>query len=283
MTNLQITIDDITVNRLGFGAMRITGPGIWGEPDDVDNALSVLKRAVELGVNFIDTADAYGPRVSEELIARALYPYDGIVIATKGGLVREGPGIWKPNCSPKHLREACEASLKRLKLEVIDLYQLHTVDPEVTFEESYKTLLELQKEGKIRHIGLSNIEPENFEIALQMGKFVSVQNNYNVFNREHEDILRMCEANNIAFIAYFPIAGDGPDKVDTELLNRIATNHQASPRQVALAWLLNHSDNILPIPGTSSITHLEENIDSTKLQLEVQEINQLDSISINIS
>ena len=283
MSNLQITVGDVTLNRLGFGAMRITGPGIWGEPDNVDNALAVLKRAVELGVNFIDTADAYGPRVSEELIARALYPYDGLVIATKGGLVREGPGIWKPNCSSEHLREACEASLSRLKIDVIDLYQLHTVDPEVSFEESYKTLLELQKEGKIRHIGLSNIEPEHFEAALQMGKFVSVQNNYNVFNREHEDVLRLCEANDIAFIPYFPIAGDGPDKVDTELLNRIASNHQASSRQVALAWLLNHSDHILPIPGTSSISHLEENLGSLKLQLDGQEVSQLDAMSSNVS
>jgi pyridoxine 4-dehydrogenase len=183
-----ITVGDFHLNRLGFGAMRITGKGIWGEPADPEQAKQVLRRAVELDINFIDTADAYGPEVSERLIHEALYPYEGIVIATKGGLTRSGPNQWVPDCSPAHLREACEASLARLGVEQIDLYQLHTVDPDVAFEESFQMLLDLQQEGKIHSIGLSNIEPEHFKTALAMGKFVSVQNNYNVLNREHEDV-----------------------------------------------------------------------------------------------
>ncbi len=203
----RIRAGDYLVNRIGFGSMRITGEGVWGPPKDINKAKVLLRSAVEYGVNFIDTADSYGPEVSETLIADALFPYHGIVVATKGGLIRGGPGKWSPDCSPKHLRESCEKSLKRLKVDTIDIYQLHTVDPKVPFEDSFRTLLDLQKEGKIRHIGLSNIEPEHFMKALNMGSFVSVQNNYNVLNREHEDVLRLCEQHRIAFIPYFPIGG----------------------------------------------------------------------------
>lgn len=274
-----VKVGDFHINRLGFGAMRITGPGIWGEPDDRDAAKAVLKRAVELDVNFIDTADAYGPEVSENLIAEALHPYDGIIIATKGGSVRGGPGQWSADCSPAHLREACEASLRRLKVERIDLYQLHRVDPNVPFEDSFATLLDLQKEGKIRHIGLSNIEPEHFAKALEMGGFVSVQNNYNVLNREHEDILKLCEQHQIAFIPYFPMGGDQGGGVAGNSLQELAAKHHASVHQIALAWLLKHSAVTLPIPGTSSLDHLEENIAAAALDLDDEDMQKLDALA----
>ena len=276
-----VKIGDFHVNRMGFGAMRLTGEGIWGEPPDHQAALEVLHRAVDLNINFIDTADAYGPEVSENLIAEALHPYDGIIIATKGGNTRPGPSIWSPDCTPKHLREACEASLKRLNVARIDLYQLHTVDPLVPFKDSFATLLELQSEGKIRHIGLSNIRPEHFQTALDMGgKFVSVQNHYNILNREHEAVLQLCEEHDIAFIPYFPMGG-GPSRggVEHEVLDAIARKHDATSRQIALAWLLAHSPQILPIPGTSSLEHLETNVAAASIKLASEDIERLDRLS----
>ena len=279
----QIRLGDLNINRLGYGAMRITGEGIWGEPKNHQEAVDLLKSAVSYGINFIDTADAYGPEVSEKLIAEALYPYDGLVIATKGGLTRSGPGQWTPDCSPEHLIEACDASLRRLKIDQIDLYQLHTVDPKVPFEESFKTLLELQQRGKIKHIGLSNIRPEQFSQAVNLGSFVSVQNNYNVFNREHEDVLRLCEQHSLAFIPYFPVGGNRQGGPADEVVEAIVLKHQATVHQIALAWLLNHSPNIVPIPGTSSINHLQENIASVNTELDEEDVSRLDSISNNVS
>ncbi len=279
----QIRLGDLNINRLGYGAMRITGEGIWGEPKNHQEAVDLLKSAVSYGINFIDTADAYGPEVSEKLIAEALYPYDGLVIATKGGLTRSGPGQWTPDCSPEHLIEACDASLRRLKIDQIDLYQLHTVDPKVPFEESFKTLLELQQRGKIKHIGLSNIRPEQFSQAVNLGSFVSVQNNYNVFNREHEDVLRLCEQHSLAFIPYFPVGGNRQGGPADEVVEAIVLKHQATVHQIALAWLLNHSPNIVPIPGTSSINHLQENIASVNIELDEEDVSRLDSISNNVS
>jgi pyridoxine 4-dehydrogenase len=275
----DIMLGDLHINRLGFGAMRITGEGVWGEPHDTDQAMQVLKRTVELNINFIDTADAYGPEVSERLINRSLYPYDGLIIATKGGLTRSGPGKWSPDCSPDHLRDACEASLKRLKVDRIDLYQLHTVDPQVPFEDSYQTLLDLQKEGKIRYIGLSNIEPEHFNIALSMGAFVSVQNNYNLLNREHEDVLELCEEHHVMFIPYFPIGGNSHDGIAHDVLSDIAHRHHATPRQIALRWILSHSPVTVPIPGTSSVAHLEENVGAAALQLSDDDIAELNALA----
>lgn len=273
----QITIGkDVTVNRMGFGAMRITGQGIWGEPDDLDSAKAVLKRAVELGVNFIDTADAYGPEVSENIIKDALYPYEGLIIATKGGMTRSGPGQWQADCSPDHLREALEGSLKRLNVQAIDLYQLHTVDAEVPFEDSLKTLIEMKQAGKIKRIGLSNIKLEHLEKALSMTDIASVQNRYNVTSDYgSESVLKYCQDKGIAFIPYFPVGGDG---ADMSALQSIADKHEASTHQVALAWLLAHSPVMLPIPGTSSITHLEQNVAAASLKLDDEDISQLNSI-----
>jgi pyridoxine 4-dehydrogenase len=272
----QILVGDFHINRLGFGAMRITGDGIWGEPEDRENAKQVLRHSIELNVNFIDTADAYGPEVSERLINEALYPYEGIIVATKGGLTRGGPGQWTPDCSPKHLREACEASLARLNVERIDVYQLHTVDPNVPFEESVQTLLDLQKEGKIRHIGLSNIEPEHFHKALTMGSFVSVQNNYNILNREHEDVLKLCEQNNIAFI---PMGGNDESGVAHAVLSEVADKYSVSVRQIALAWILGHSPVTLPIPGTASIAHLEQNVAACSIKLSPEDMVKLEDLA----
>jgi aryl-alcohol dehydrogenase-like predicted oxidoreductase len=277
----QIKIGKYLVNRIGFGAMRITGRGIWGPPYDTNKAKSLLRHAVDLGVNFIDTADSYGPGISESLIAEALFPYRGIVIATKGGLIRSGPGIWRTDCSPKHLRDACEDSLRRLKVDMIDIYQLHTVDPRVPFEISFRTLLDLQREGKIRHIGLSNIEPEHFKIAINMGGFVSVQNNYNLLNREHEDVLRLCEQHGITFIPYFPIGAGQLEQKQPTALREVERRLNASWSQIALAWLLDHSPNILPIPGTGSRLHLEENIASTDIVLDEEEVEILDKLAAN--
>jgi pyridoxine 4-dehydrogenase len=275
----KLTIGDLTVNRMGYGAMRITGDGIWGEPNDRDNAIAVLQRAKELGINFIDTADAYGPEVSEKLIKEALYPYDGLLIATKGGLTRSGPGQWLPDCSPKHLTEACDASLQRLAVDHIDLYQLHTVDPNVAFEESYQAMLDLQAAGKIRYIGLSNIEPEHYHKAKAMGAFVSVQNNYNVTNREHEDVLKLCEADSIAFIPYFPIGGNQQGGVADQVLSDIASKYEVTERQVALAWILQSSPVTLPIAGTASLSHLEENIASATINLDDEDMRALNGLT----
>ena len=258
---------DLPVNRLGFGAMRITGEGIWGWPPDRNNALKVLKSAVELGVNLIDTADAYGPETSELLISEALHPYPkGLVIATKGGLTRPGPSQWVPNGRPEHLKQAVEMSLKRLRLERIDLYQLHTIDPRVPLEASLGVLNEMQDAGKIRHVGLSNVSPEEIVRARKILPIVSVQNQYNIEDRKWEKTLIYCEKESLGFMPWSPIGGARGLKPDNAL-ERAAKAHNASVVQVAIAWLLQRSPVMLPIPGTSSIAHLEENVAAAKLKL----------------
>jgi pyridoxine 4-dehydrogenase len=270
--------NDLTINRLGYGAMRITGKGIWGPPKDKDEAIRVLKRAVELGVNFIDTADSYGPYISEELIAEALYPYPAdLVIATKGGLTRTGPDQWPVNAHPDHLKEALEGSLKRLKLEQIDLYQLHRIDPNVPAELTFEFLQKAQQEGKVKHIGLSEVSVEDIKDAQRYFNVVSVQNMYSVDNRKWEAVLNYCKEQNIAFIPWFPLnAGNvaAQDKLKT-----IADKYNATVHQVALSWLLNHAANILLIPGTSSVDHLEENMKTTNVKLTGDDIEVLNSIS----
>lgn len=273
-----LKIGDTTVNRLGYGAMRITGEGIWGEPKDHDTAVAVLERAVELGVNFIDTADAYGPEVSENLIREALHPYDGLLIATKGGMVRSGPGQWSPDGRPEHIREAIEGSLKRLGLEQIELYQFHRPDPNVPFTDSVNTFFELQKAGKVKHVGLSNVTTDQLKQALELGEIVSVQNNYSVLNREHEAVLQLCEDHGIAFIPYFPIGGN-TGGLSEQVLGSIAQKHDATVRQIGLAWLLQHSPVMLPIPGTGSVAHLEENMQAAGIELTADEIAELDSLA----
>ena len=269
---------DLTVNRVGYGAMRITGEGIWGPPKDKEEAIRVLKRSVELGVNFIDTADSYGPYISEELIAEALYPYPaGLVIGTKGGLLRTGPNQWPVNSSPEHLKEALEGSLKRLKLDQIDLYQLHRIDPNVPAEETFEFLKQAQQEGKIKHIGLSEVDIEDIKKAQEYFEVVSVQNMYSVDNRKWEGVLNYCEDNNIAFIPWFPLnAGNVSAQ---EKLKSVADKNGATVHQVALSWLLYHSGNILLIPGTSSVAHLEENMKTAGVTLSAEDIDELDSIS----
>jgi len=267
----------LSVNRLGFGAMRLTGEGIWGPPKDRKAALAVLRRAVELDVNFIDTADSYGPSVSEELIAEALFPYpSGLVIATKGGWNRPGPNQWTHDASPSHLRKAIEGSLKRLSLDRIDLYQLHMPDPVISFEASVETLAELRSEEKIGQIGLSNVTQEHIERARKIVPIVSVQNRYSFADREWDYVVEYCQRNQIAFIPWFPLAAG---KVAGEVLNRIAKAHDASPTQTALAWLLRRSPIMLPIPGTSSVEHLEQNVAAASLQLNEQEFEDLYEVS----
>lgn len=266
---------DLTVRRLGFGAMRITGRGIWGEPKDKNEAQAVLRRVLELGINLIDTADAYGPEVSERLIAEALYPYPaGLIIATKGGLLRGGPDNWYPDSRPEHLREALEASLKRLKLERIDLYQLHTVDSRVPIEESVGALVEMQAAGKIRHIGLCNVDAQQLARAQKIATIVSVQNRYNLSDRASESLVDICEQQNLGFIPWFPLATGALAKPGGNL-DHIAHAHQATPSQVALAWLLQRSKTMLPIPGTGSVAHLEENTAAANLQLTDDEFKTL--------
>jgi pyridoxine 4-dehydrogenase len=268
---------EVTVNRLGFGAMRLTGPGIWGPPKDRQAAIAVLRRAVELEVNFVDTADSYGPAVSEELIAEALFPYPkGFVVATKGGWNRPGPNQWTHDASPKHLREAIEGSLKRLRLNRIEVYQLHAPDPAISFEASVQTLVDLQSEGKIHLIGLSNVTREHIERARKIAQIVSVQNRYSVFDREWEHVVDYCEQNRIAFIPWFPLGSGG---VGHEVLSRIAQAHRVKPIQVAIAWLLQRSPFMLPIPGTSSVEHLEENVAAAALRLSEEEFRQLDEVN----
>jgi len=265
---------DLEVRRLGFGAMRLTGEGIWGPPKDRETAKGVLRRAVELGVDFIDTADSYGPAVSEEVIAEALHPYPGgLVIATKGGFTRSGPGEWNPDGRPEHLREACEGSLRRLRLERIDLYQFHTVDPDVPFEESVGTLVELQDEGKIGHIGLSNVDADQLARAREIVPIVSVQNRYSIEVRDSEPVLEECEVHGIAFIPWYPLAAGNLAAGGT--IARIAEAHDAAPSQVAIAWLLARSPLMLPIPGTSSVEHLEENVAAAGLRLAQEEFEEL--------
>jgi pyridoxine 4-dehydrogenase len=262
---------DLEVRRLGFGAMRITGDGIWGPPDDPDEARRLLRRVVDIGVNLIDTADSYGPEVSENLIAEALHPYpDGLVIATKGGLTRTGPGQWPRDGRPEHLREACEGSLRRLKVDRIDLYQLHSPDEKVPYEDSVGALKELQDEGKIRHIGVSNVSTQELEQARGIVEVVTVQNRYNLTDRSSEDVLDACEQSGIGFIPWFPLAM-GSLAEPGGALDEVAHAHDATPSQVALAWLLARSKVMLPIPGTSSVEHLEENMAAAELTLSDEE------------
>ena len=258
---------DLPVNRLGFGAMRLCGPGVWGEPEDPRAAEAVLRRVVELGINLIDTADAYGPEVNERQIASALYPYpDDLVVATKGGYTRQGPGRWRTNGRPKHLREACEGSLRRLKRDRIDLYQLHRPDRRVPFEDSVWTLAQLREEGKIRHVGLSNVGVEGLLAALDIVPIVSVQNRYNLGDRSSEEVVEACEREGIAFLPWYPLA-TGKLARPGGVLDSVAARHGATPSQAALAWLLARSPVMLPIPGTSSVEHLEENAAAAELRL----------------
>ena len=270
---------DLTVNRLGYGAMRITGPGVWGPPADKRSALETLRRAVDLGVNLIDTADSYGPAVSEELIAEALYPYpNDLVIATKGGWERPGPGQWTHNAGRKHLAQALEGSLTRLRLDHIAIYQLHAPDNAVSFEASVEALAKLREQGKIRHIGLSNVTREHVERARKLVPIVSVQNRYSFADRESDFIVDYCEQNGIAFLPWAPL-GEAQEAHDA--LKKVAEDLDASPLQVALAWLLKRSKVILPIPGTSSIKHLEENVASASLELPQAAYEELSEVSLS--
>lgn len=266
---------DLEVGRLGFGAMRVTGPGVWGPPPDRSGALAVLRRAVELGVDLIDTADAYGPGVSEELIADALHPYrPGLVVATKGGLVRGGPGQWSPDGRPAHLRSALEASLRRLRVARVDLYQLHRPDPRVPFEDSVRELARLRDEGKIRHVGLCNVSVGELERAMRIVPIASVQNRYNLAERHGGDVLDACERHGIGFIPWFPLA-TGALARRGGTLDEVARRHEATPAQVALAWLLRRSPVMLPIPGTSSVAHVEENMGALGVRLSDEEFERL--------
>ena len=275
------TIDiggDMPVNRFGFGAMRLTGQGIWGEPADREECKRVLRRALELGINFIDTADSYGPEVSERLIAETLYPYpEELVIATKGGLQRPGPGQWDPDGRPEHLRAACEGSLKRLRVDQIDLYQFHRPDPKVPFEESIGALKALKDEGKIRHLGLSNVTTDQVEQAQKITPIVSVQNRYSVYERSSEPVLEFCSLEEIAFLPWRQV--EGGELAATGVVAQIARRNGATTAQVALAWLLGHSPVMLPIPGTSKVTHLEENLGAVGLGLAPAELAELDKIA----
>lgn len=265
-------LGDIEVNRLGFGAMRITGDGIWGPPEDRDEAIRVLRRAVELDVQLIDTADSYGPDVSEELIAEALHPYpEGVVIATKGGLTRPGPGDWRRDGRPEHLREACEDSLRRLRVDQIDLYQLHSPDDDVPYEESVGALVELKDEGKIARIGVSNVNSEELATARGLAEVVSVQNRFNLSDRSNEDVLDTCTGDDVAFLPWFPLGSGAPAQVAEE----IARDRGGNAHQVAIAWLLARSPVVAPIPGTSSVDHLEENVAAAELELSDEELQRL--------
>ena len=271
---------DLSVNRLGFGAMRITGEGIWGWPTDRENAKKVLRRAVDLGVNLIDTADAYGPETSELLIAEALHPYPkGLVIATKGGLTRPGPGQWVPNCRPEYLSQCVDKSLKRLKLDRIDIYQLHTVDRKVPIEESLGALKAAQNAGKIRHVGLSNVTTQEIERAKKVLPIVSIQNRYNIEDRESEDVLRYCEKEKMGFLPWAPVGGSGRGSLTKSgnPLDAEANRHNVTAVQLALAWLLQKSPVMLPIPGTANVAHLEQNMAAAKLQLSPEEWKGIES------
>lgn len=269
---------EMPVNRMGYGAMRITGKGVWGMPEDKKEAIAVLQQAVELGVNFIDTADSYGPNVSEELIAEALYPYKkGLVIATKGGFTRSGPNAWHINCHPGHLRQALEGSLSRLKQGCVDLYQLHRIDPNVPFEDTLAFLQRAQEDGLIRHIGLSEVGVKDLETAARYVKITALQNKYSLVYRNWEKELEYCTANNIAFIPWNPINANNILAVET--LNRIAATHSVKPQQVALNWLYNHAPNILLIPGTSKTKHLAENMESVNINLTAEEVKELDNVA----
>jgi pyridoxine 4-dehydrogenase len=275
----QITLGgDLTVNRLGFGAMRITGPGIWGPPADAPTAVRVVQRAVELGVNFIDTADSYGPEVSENIIAQALHPYPaGLVIATKGGLVRPGPDVWNANGQIKHLRAACEGSLRRLRVERIDIYQFHMPDPRVPLADSIGELVRLQTEGKIRHIGISNVSLEQLKQAERLTPIVSVQNRFNLDDRGSDEVLEYCAGKSMAFIPWAPLDSGrhARGKGSSKALARVAERHKVSIGAVAIAWLLNHSKVMLPIPGTGAVAHLEENVAAASIRLLEEDLREL--------
>lgn len=270
---------ELRVSRLGFGAMRITGPGVWGDPPDLSAAVKLLQRAVSLGVNLIDTADAYGPETSEDLIALALYPYPkGLVIATKGGLVRPGPHVWNRDARPQHLRQACEASLKRLRVECIDVYQLHAPDPEVALEDSIGELVRLKTAGKIRHIGVSNVSLSELKRCERLTPIVSVQNRYNLEDRQSEDVMVYCQGKAIAFLPWAPL-GSGRHAARSapmRALAAVAQRHRISPAQAAIAWLLRRSPVMLPIPGTASLEHLEQNIAAASIRLRPQDMRELD-------
>lgn len=275
MTTTTLTLgNDLTVNRLAFGAMRLTGKGVWGPPADRDECLRVLRRAVELGVNFIDTANSYGPYISEELIREALHPYDGVVIATKAGLLRTGPDQWPVLGYPAYLRQECEMSLRRLGVDTIDLFQLHRIDDKFPAEDQVGELLKLQQEGKIRHIGLSEISVEQLEAAQKVAPIVSVQNMYNLTTRGAEPLVDACEARGTAFIPWFPLAA-GPLAAADGPLQRIAAEHGSTASQLALAWLLKRSPIMLPIPGTSKVAHLEENVAAGDIELSDDEFETL--------
>jgi pyridoxine 4-dehydrogenase len=268
---------ELEVHRLGFGAMRITGEGIWGEPPDPAGARELLREVVLAGVDLIDTADSYGPEVSENLIAEALSPYpEGLVIATKGGFERPGPRRWEPACRPDRLKRCCEDSLRRLKLERIDLYQLHTVDPQVPIEDSAGALAELREEGKVRLIGLCNVDSEELERAQQIAPIVSVQNRYSFADRRSEEVLQECERQGLGFLPWAPLGVADTSRLG-DALAELARSHDASPMQVALAWLLAHSPVMLPIPGTSSLAHFRENLEAAELELDQDELDALDS------
>ncbi|MGC2108861.1 MAG: aldo/keto reductase [Candidatus Korobacteraceae bacterium] len=270
-------IGDLEVNRLGYGAMRITGSGIWGEPKDPAECKRVLKRAVELGVNFIDTADSYGPEVSERLIGEALAPFPkGLVVATKGGFVRTGPDQWTMLGKPEYLEQQVEMSLRRLKTDTIDLWQLHRIDPDYPVEESLAPIAKLQKQGKIRHVGLSEVKPKEIDQARKVIKIVSVQNQYNVADRQHEDVLQYCEKHSLAFIPWFPVAA-GKLAKPGGTLDEIAKRHGAKVSQISLAWLLHRSPVMVPIPGTSSVAHLEENMKAAEIALSGDEMKEIET------
>ena len=271
--------NDLRVTRLGFGAMRITGDGVWGGPADRAEAIRVLRRAVELGINFIDTADSYGPGVSEEIIAEALHPYPaGLVIATKGGFARPGPNQWVEDGRPEHLRAACEASLRRLRLDQIDLYQLHRIDPKVPVEDQLGALRHLRAHGKIKHIGLSEVSVKQIQHARTIVPIVSVQNRYSITDRGSEDVLEYCEQEKLGFIPWFPLAA-GRISGSQSPIGRIAARWEATPSQVALAWLLARSPVMLPIPGTSRLEHLEENVAAAELKIDANKMQELDHMA----
>lgn len=274
MTSTLTIGGDLTVKRLGFGAMRLTGKGVWGPPDDRDECIRVLHRAAELGVDFIDTANSYGPYVSEELIREALHPYDGVVVATKAGLLRTGPDQWPVLGFPAYLRQECEMSLRRLGVDTIDLFQLHRIDDKFPLEDQIGELVALQSEGKIRHIGLSEVNADQLDAARAITAIASVQNMYNLTARTAESVLEACEADAIAFIPWFPLAA-GPLAAADGPLQRIAADHHATPSQLALAWLLKRSPVMVPIPGTSKVAHLEENVAAAKIELTEAELDTL--------
>jgi pyridoxine 4-dehydrogenase len=270
-----VTFGGLVVRRLGFGTMSLTGAGVWGDPDDADEARRVLRRAVELGIDFVDTADSYGPGVAETLVADALHPYDGIVVATKAGLTRQGPGRWGRDARPEYLRAACHASLRRLRVERIDVFQLHAVDPGVPVEESIGALSELRVDGKIKHVGICNVDAEQLTRALAVEPLVSVQNRFSLADRSSRDVLELCARNGIAFVAWAPLAKGTLARPELTL-ETIASAHGATPGQVALAWILASSPAAVPIPGTSSLAHLEENAGAASIRLSADELATLE-------